>query len=110
MFSQFSNFFFLYYSWLEIKKYEIVLNSRSRQFFLVPVRKSWFLKVSYLLSVGLYIYPKIRVLTLPYFFNINKVVIIHKFKILENAIYNIVFPFFSNYYAFKIQSFNIYLS
>lgn len=109
MFSQFSNFFFLYYSWLEIKKYEIVLNSRVKQFFLVPIRKSWFIKVSSLLSLGLYVYPKVRVLRFPYFFQNDKILIIHKYKVLENAIFNIVFPFFSNYYAFKSQSFTIYV-
>lgn len=106
MFSQFSNFFFLYYSWLEIKKYEMFLNLRVYQVYVVPVKKTWFFKVSTLLKLGLYNYPSLKHSKIP--FNFNKLVVIDKTNIIENAIFNVIFPFFENYYSFKSRSLDVY--
>lgn len=110
MFFQFSNFFFLYYSWLEIKKYEFFLNIKFKQFCLVPVRKAWFFKVQFLLNSSSYLYPRVRLSTSNSPLNVNKVVIVHRSKVVENALFNLIFPFFNNYYSFKTYSFIIYSS
>jgi len=107
MFSQFSNFFFLYYSWLEIKKYQLFCNLKFNQVYLPSIRKVWFFKLSYLIKFHLYSYPKMNYLRLP--FSFNKVLVINKSRVVENAAFNIVFPFFDNYYSFRSNNFGMYL-
>ena len=89
MFNSFSNPFFLYYSWLELKRYENIFNSQN--FYLVPIRKNWFSKVSYLLKSNKYKYSSLWTYE-------NFCFYLKKDKILENALFNIIYPFFQNYY------------
>lgn len=97
MFYYFSNPFFLYYAWLELKRYQSIFIS-SRIYTSLPFKKSWFSKVSYLLRSNTYNY---RSLTSN---NFNSIFLINKDKVIENAIFNVVYPFFQNYYYFKIFS------
>lgn len=99
MFLSFSNSFFLYYSWLELKRYENIFNSRFKCFYLAPIRKNWFQKVSFLIRASKYKYSCLWKLR-------SSFISIKKDKILENSLFNIIYPFFENYYNLKIFSLN----
>lgn len=102
----FSNVSFLYFSWLELKYLEFFLFSflySSLSFFYLPICKQWFFRTSFLLKINRYNYFKIDVVKK--FSETNALAsLFYNSKIIENAIFNCIFPFFRNNYFFKSLS------
>lgn len=90
VFEEISSSYFLYYSWVELKN-NYVLNKKIYK----PVSLVWFKKASFLLRKSLYKYGTKK------FFS-SKDSNLHRYsmfnfrnKIIENAIFNAIFPFFN---------------
>lgn len=102
-FEEMTRISFLFYSWLELRRLEnFVL--KPCFFSIGPVNKRWFFKASFLLRKGRYHYKKYKSINYKSISFSNSKFIFLKNKIIENAIFNIIFPFFQNNYLFKNYS------
>nr|YP_010700440.1 putative group II intron reverse transcriptase/maturase mat2 [Phacus arnoldii]WCH63578.1 putative group II intron reverse transcriptase/maturase mat2 [Phacus arnoldii] len=91
---------FLYYSWMELKRFQYLFNF-PKQYFFCPVEKGWFSRTILLLTKSQYIYSKKSFLKLNKNNNKKITLVSYRNKIIENAFFNLVFPYFQNNYAFK---------
>lgn len=97
----FSNVLFLYFSWLELKYVESFLAfNPDFPFLCIPLCKKWFYRTSFLLKNNKYNYFEIQSLKKFYVRNAFNFTFYNN-KVIENAIFNSVFPFFRNNYFFK---------
>lgn len=100
---KFSHVLFLYFSWLELKYIESFLfflsySKVSLSFF--PLSKKWFYRTSFLLKNRKYNYFEVN--GIRNFYNVNTLnLLFYNNKIIENSIFNCIFPFFRNNYFFK---------
>ena len=99
IFEQMSNSYFLYYSWIELRGLKNLNNLESGRY--KPISLLWFKKASQLLRKGLYVYRPKK------FTKLNKIgfkeTIMFSFrdKVIENAVFNVIFPFFNIDFAYK---------
>nr|YP_009538638.1 maturase [Phacus pleuronectes]AYQ93658.1 maturase [Phacus pleuronectes] len=106
LFDDLTDVYFLFYSWLELKRFENFFIKFSNQLIgFYPVNKKWFQKTSFLLKNNKYVYSKSNKIKLN-FFNLKIgvtcfLVLSFRNKIIENAIFNSIFPFFQNNYSFN---------
>lgn len=102
MFYEFSSSFFLYYSLLEIQRFYFLFLIRKISYLkLKPIPIFWFNKVSFLLRSGSYEYTSFsnfRYISCNSTFNSLLSI---KNKVIENSLFNIIFPIFQNRYLFK---------
>lgn len=92
LFEEMTSSYFLYFSWLELRKF--TAHFGKERFTHIPVSLSWFDKMSRLLKKGNYNYSSINIIRV----HGNSKIITSEFfcfknKIVENAIYNAIFPF-----------------
>lgn len=102
-FFQVSSSYFLYYSWIELK---FLISSSSYYVPSKPVNTKWFLRTSLLLRKGMYNYNCKKFINWTRsdsktfsFYSLRN-------KIIENALFNILFPFVIDYFIRK--KFSIY--
>nr|YP_009538701.1 maturase [Lepocinclis ovum]AYQ93719.1 maturase [Lepocinclis ovum] len=105
LFEEMSNSFFLYYSWVEIRNIEVSFNSFTSKY--RPVSLNWFIKCSYLLRSGIYNYSFRNFVNLNKFKSKKFHFLSLRNKIIENAIFNIIFPFLFVPYSWIYISFSI---
>lgn len=100
---KFSDVLFLYFSWLELKYLEsffFLFSDSKISLYFFPVSKKWFYKTSFLLRNKKYNYFEINKIKKFYSFNPLSLLFYYN-KIIENSIFNCIFPFFRNNYFFK---------
>lgn len=97
LFFEMSTPYYLYFSWIELKN----LYGFHKFPFYKPIRLVWFEKASTLLRSGSYFYVD-RKMFFPRNSNFKKsyFLVFHN-KIIENAVFNIIYPFFHVYFLKK---------
>ena len=97
----FSDVLFLYFSWLELKYLEIFLFSYTKTLsYFIPLSKKWFYRTSFLLKHSKYSYFPINSVK-KFFKRSSFTLLFYQNKVIENSIFNVIFPFFRNNYFFK---------
>nr|YP_009541082.1 maturase [Lepocinclis steinii]AYQ93596.1 maturase [Lepocinclis steinii] len=93
LFKEMSTSYFLYYSWIELKVLaNLDIGSKYRH-----ISLRWFTKASFLLKSGLYDYSSNKLTIFKVKLSKKKDLINLRNKIIEMAIFNIIYPFFYTY-------------
>lgn len=74
-----------------------------------PINKKWFIKLSLLLKKGNYSYSKANLVKFRRYNFKTYDLISYRNKVIENSLFNLIFPFFQNNYLFKNASLIEYL-
>jgi hypothetical protein len=94
IFKNMSKSYFLYYSWIELK----ILYCLSIELGYKPISFTWFLKASRLLRGGLFLYPHTKLVK----FRREKFSLIDlRYKVIECATFNAIYPYFCIYFLRK---------
>lgn len=91
LFGEMTDSYFLYFSWLELKRFTTSLGFKDLN--RNPISLRWFYKTSYLLRKGIYKYSYVKLVHISKTskFSISQPVCLYN-RIVENAIFNVIFP------------------
>ena len=95
IYNELCNVYFLYYSWIEIRSCKL------NKFCYKPVSMKWFVRISLLLKQGYSFYSKPFRIKKNFFNSRRYSFLSYRSKIYENAIFNIIFPFFYFYFNYE---------
>lgn len=102
VYSNLFNVYFLYYSWIELRSCKLLNNNKLM--FYKPISIRWFTKTALRLREGYSFYGKKSLLKRYCFVNKKYFFSSYRNKIFENAIFNIILPFFSFYFNYQKAS------
>lgn len=89
------NVYFLYYSWIELRSCKLGKLSYK------PVSMKWFIRISFLLKEGYSFYNTPFRIKKNFFTSRGYFFSSYRSKIYENAIFNLILPFFYFYFNYE---------